>query len=295
LNTPRLTIVLPLKGRQLFTLRFLWHADSEKLPYRFVIADGQVAPKLASLLENSRELFPNLDIDYVRYPDDADFGHYFRKIADALHRVRTPYVMLADNDDFLVFTGLERSMDFLDAKLDYVCCGGGIAGFALYSPAHDGLVGPFNQFTYRYAARDRSFDAGLSSSAERLVSGFNNSWSYYAVFRSAALLEIWQDVVQIDFSDLQLLEIFCAMRTLTLGKARSDPATVAYLRQYWTSLRSAFPNDWVHHLLRSRFSTDFGTMVGRVSGVVASSDDCDEANIAERKLRDARRYKANAA
>ena len=31
-----------------------------------------------------------------------------------------------------------------------------------------------------------------------------------------------REIEQIDFSDLQLHELFCAMRTLTLGKARSD-------------------------------------------------------------------------
>jgi glycosyltransferase domain-containing protein len=284
LITPRLTIVLPLKGRQLFTLRFLWHADREKLPCRFVIADGQVDPKLAILLENSRELFPNLDVDYVRYPDDIDFSHYLRKMAEALRRVRTPYVMLADNDDFLACTGLERSIDFLDANPDYVCCGGGIAGFAVYSrpdASLGGVLGHLNQLTYRYMPYDRSIDVASPSATERLALGLRNSWSYYAVFRAPALQTIWDEVVEMDLSDLQLLEKFCAMRTLTFGKARSDPSTIAYFRQYWTSLRSAFSKDWVHHLLRNRFSTDFANIVERISDAAAKVDGRDKEAIAE--------------
>ena len=129
----RLTIILPLRGRPLFTLRFLWHANAARLPYKFIIADGEVRQELSHLLENSAKLFPDIDVEYIRYPDDTDFGRYFAKMTDALQRVQTPYAMLADNDDFLALTGLERSLDFLDANPDYVCYGGGIGGFAVYS------------------------------------------------------------------------------------------------------------------------------------------------------------------
>lgn len=282
--TPRLTIVLPLKGRHLFTLRFLWHANKARLPYRFLIADGQVHPAIAQLLESSHEHFPELDIEYIWYPDDVDFSHYYAKMADALSRVRTPYAMLADNDDFLAFSGIERGLDFLDATPDYVCCGGGLAGFSVYSGLHDpndGLAGPFNRFAYRYTHLDHSDDFSSPSSVERLREGSRNWWSYYAVFRTDALATICREIVDIDFSDLHLHEFFCAMRTLTLGKARSDASTIAYLRQYGTSLRSSFKKDWVHHLLRSRFTSDFNAMIDRISAIAGATDGVDPAPVAE--------------
>ena len=112
LDMPRLTIILPLKGRYLFTLRFLWHANRARLPYPIVIADGQVRPALAKILENSREHFANLDVTYLRYPDDIDYHSYLFKMVDALRRVKTPYAMLADNDDFIARAGTERSLEF---------------------------------------------------------------------------------------------------------------------------------------------------------------------------------------
>ncbi len=284
----RLTIVLPLRGRPLFTLRFLWHANAARLPYRFIIADGEVRSELSHLLENSAKLFPNIDVEYIRYPDDTDFGRYFAKMTDALQRVQTPYAMLADNDDFLALTGLERSLDFLDANPDYVCCGGGIGGFAVYSrnaPQLRGLCGPLNKLAYRYMPYDRSLDLDSPLVAERLSQGLRNSWSYYAVFRSSALQTIWREVAELDLSDLQLHEKYCAMRTLTLGKARSDPATISYLRQYWTTLRSAFSKDWVHHLVRSRFNTDFTAVLGRISDQAAAADGENRDVVAE-NLRD---------
>jgi glycosyltransferase domain-containing protein len=281
---PRLTIVLPLKGRHLFTLRFLWFANKLRLPYRFVIADGQVHEGLAQLLEDSRKLFPALDIDYVRYPDDSDFRRFFAKIVDALARVTTRYVMLADNDDFLVPAGIERSLDFLDAHADYVCAGGGIAGFSVYARNSEPLarlVGPLNKFTRRYAPNDRPIDLGSASAMERLTQGLRISWGYYAVTRTPVSLKIWREVLEMNLSDLQLHERFCALRALSIGKARSDPTTVAYIRQYWTSSASAFTKDWAHHLVRSRFSTDFAGIIDRIAAQVAASDSIDAGAAAD--------------
>jgi glycosyltransferase domain-containing protein len=285
---PRLTILLPLKGRQLFTLRFLWYANASRMPYRFLLADGEVRPALAQLLVNSKDIFPNLDIEYVQYPDDVDFPRYFVKMHDALRRVRTPYVMYSDNDDFLVPGGIERSIDFLEKAPDYVCSGGGIAGFSVFTPAHmpnPGLVGPFNQFAFRYAAEDRSLDLGQQSVAERMIAGAQYSWAYYGVYRTPVLETIWRELVELNLSDLMLHEWFGGLRTLTLGKARSDPAVIGYMRQYWTSMRSAFPGDWVHHLLRSRFTIDFTAIMDRLSMAAADADGGDAAEIAERLRR----------
>lgn len=279
-----LTIVLPLKGRDPFTLRFLWHANRAKLPYRIVAADGQVNPALAQILARSRDHFPDLDVEYVRYPDDVDFSRYFAKLSDAIGRAGTPYVMLADNDDFPVRSGIERSLKFLQANPDYVCCGGGLGGFSVYAGLRDplgGLLGRLNRLAYRYTVFDRSEDFGSDSVAERLRRGSRNWWSFYAVFRQPALATILREVVEIDFSDLQLFELFCAMRTLTLGKARSDGSAIAYLRQYGTSQRSSFKHDWVYHLLRSRFTSDFDTMIGRISQLAAGQDGVAAEPIAE--------------
>lgn len=282
--TPRLTVVLPLKGRHLFTLRILWHANEARLPYRFLIADGAVHPEMAQLLENSTKIFPHLDIEYIRYPDDVNFSRYYAKMYDAVERVETPYAMLADNDDFIALTATEQSLDFLDAHPDYVCCGGGLAGFSVYAGLNDpdgGLLGRLNHYAYRYTVHDRSVDFGSSSAVERLRQGSRNWWTYYAVFRKPALATICREIVEIDFSDLQLHELYCAMRTLTLGKAYSDASGIAYLRQYGTSAQSAYKKDWVHHLLRSDFTEDFNAMIDRIAAQSATADGVEPAPVAE--------------
>jgi glycosyltransferase domain-containing protein len=278
--TPRLTIVLPLKGRYLFTLRFLWHANKARLPYRFLIADGQVHPVLARVLENSGEHFPNLDLQYIRYPDDRDFSCFFAKMADALGRVTTPYAMLADNDDFLAFGGIERALDFLESNADHVCCGGRVAGFSVYSGLSNpsrGLRGRLNRLYNYYHAEDVS----SPFVAKRVRQAGLKLWIYYAVTRTEALAAICREIAELDFSDLLVHEVFHVMRALTFGKAHSDDTTVSYFRQYGTSLNSSFKKDWVHHLVRSRFTSDIHALVERIAAIAAAADGVDSAAVAE--------------
>lgn len=268
--TSRLTIVLPLRGRHFFTLRFLWHANEARLPYRILIADGQVNEALARHIENHRDAFPHLDIEYVRYPDDTGYSRYFTKMADALGRVRTPYAMLADNDDFLGPHGIEQALDFLDANPDHVAALGQPVGFAAYSGlnARDGGVyGRLNRLrTYPSRA------SAASSTIERLRQAGLSLLIYYSVYRTEALATLWREDREIDFTDLMLHETYHAMRTLTLGKVRANAATITYYSQIGTSTSSDPMRNWVGHLLRSRFTVDTAEMVKRIAGAEAGAN-----------------------
>lgn len=271
---------MPLKGRRLFTFRFLWHANKLQLPYRFLIADGQVNEAVARRLENSREAFPNLDIEYVRYPDDIDYSRYFAKMSDVMQRVRTPYVMHADNDDFLGFNGIEKALDFLDAHADYVCARGHQVTFSVYSgigASPGSISGKFNRL---YCDND-STDMDTPSAAERLRQGGLCHRLYYAIYRSVALARIWQDIVEIDFSDLMLHEDFFALRVLTLGKARINTETISYYGQAGTGISYQPLRDWVSHLLRSRFTSDAHAAIELIASAAAQDDGASANAIAE--------------
>jgi glycosyltransferase domain-containing protein len=249
----RLTIVLPLKGRHLFTFRFLWHANRLRLPYRLLIADGQVNEAVGRCLDNSRNDFPELDTEYVRYRDDVDYGCYFTKMADVMQRVRTPYAMLAENDDFLGVDGIEQSLDFLDANKDYVCARAHQLNFGVYSGLGDRygrVCGKLNHFSLHRECKT----VAAPTVTERLHTGGLCHPVYYAVFRTPALLRIWREIAEINFSDLMLYENFFALRALTLGKLNTNLETISYYSQDATSITHAPLRDWAGHLLRSRFT-----------------------------------------
>jgi glycosyltransferase domain-containing protein len=277
--SPRLTIVMPLRGRNLFTLRFLYYADRMRMPYRFLVADGLVHPRLAEVLENSRQYFPNLDIEYIRYPDDKDFAHFFNKMADVLGRVTTSYVMIGDNDDFIMPAGLEKAVEFLNGNSDFVGYSGRILSFSTYSGLADptqGLRGRLNRLFMCYKLRD----AGQTAVLERFRDSMSGLWPYYAVMRTEALATVCREIAELSFSDLQVHEAFHVLRVLTMGRVRMDGASATLNRQFGTSLNASFKKDWVHHLVRSRLTQDIEALVSRI-GDAAVAAGADPATIRE--------------
>jgi len=278
---PRLTIVMPMKGRRLFTFRFLSYANYLKLPYRFIIADGFVDESAATYLENSRQAFPHLDVEYVRYPVDTNYTRFFAKMSDAMSRVRTPYVMQADNDDFPGFYGIERALDFLDAHYDYVCARGHQLTFTIYSHlggSPGAISGRLNSMEWDNDAVEASEPTG----AERLRQVGLCHRFYYAIYRRDVLALIWREMAEIDFSDLMLHEDFFGLRVLTLGKAHFDPATISYYSQAGSGISFQPMQDWAAHLLRSRFTSEANEIIERIG--LAVSDGNIEAAVQMREF-----------
>jgi glycosyltransferase domain-containing protein len=271
---------MPLKGRHLFTFRCLWHANELRLPYRFLLADGMVDEEVSRLLQDSRSSFPHLDIEYVRYPDDTDYSRFWAKMVDAYARVRTPYVMNMDNDDFAGRWSIERALDFLDAHPDFICARGRSMDFTVLpwsGGTYGSLCGRFN----RLATNHNYKDVTAATPAERLREGELFHAVYSAVFRTEAAALIWTEIADINFSDLMLQENFVALRTLTLGKVHIDKKSVSKYSQSDTGISHQLARNWGSHLLRSRFTSDAHAMIECVASAAAEADGADAARVAE--------------
>ncbi len=211
-----LTIVCPAFGRPAFTRRFVDHAC--KLPFLLELDEGERLPA----------------------------QEYFVKVRDAVHRVNTPYAMLADNDDLPTqFVG--RCCSFLDNQPEYVCCSGRIQGFHMWP---DKVAGPHTAVTGQYAPYDTPVDYDQHDISDRVLAGFANSWSYYGVYRTEALRQIWHEVCELNLTNLQVHEKFCAMRTLTLGRARCLPFFTSIYRQLGTSQGAQWQSSGGHDMLK---------------------------------------------
>src|SRR5258708_8305960 len=125
---PSIAVLLTLKDRAEFTMRWMSCLDQVRFPYRVLIADGGEDERVPRILAD-RSSFPNVDFEYIRYPYDRGYADYYAKIADALSRVRTPFVAMADNDDFFIVSGLEKAIRFLGDHPDHVACRGQSALF----------------------------------------------------------------------------------------------------------------------------------------------------------------------
>ena len=277
---PRLTIIMPLKGRHLFTFRCLWHANDLRLPYRFLLADGMVHEEVARRFDDSRSVFPHLDIEYLPYSDDTDYSRFWAKMVDAYARVRTPYVMNMDNDDFAGRWSIERALDFLDANPDFICARGRSMDFSVL-PRSDGAYGSLCGKLNRLATNHNYKDVTAATPAERLREGGLLHAVYSAVFRTEAAALIWREIADINFSDLMLQENFVALRTLTLGKVHIDKKSISKYSQIDTGINHHLARNWGSHLLRSRFTSDARAMIERIASAAAEAYGADAASVAE--------------
>src|SRR5688572_7356273 len=131
-----LTVLLPVKDRAPFTIRWLSYANEIRFPFKVLIADGSSDDSTGRVL-GFKAHFPNVDYEYVRYPHDDTYSRYYAKMAEAAARVTTPFVAIGDNDDFFVVNGLRESVRFLADHLGYATCGGQCAIFWMTPPAAD--------------------------------------------------------------------------------------------------------------------------------------------------------------
>ncbi len=279
----RLTVLLTLKGRDLYTLRWLWHANRVGLPFPIVIADGKVNPVIARLIEDPAA-FPNLQIEYRRY-NDLTFRDFYLKVQDAVSSVKTPYVMMSDNDDFLLPSGIIKSLDSLDRSLNYVSIGGGIGHFESMSESHQplNLNGKIAKFWYQQSRAYQSYDLEKQSAVGRAVEAYAGFLTVcYNVFRTETLRKITDEMAQFNFQRLDNSELYFILRTATLGNVKSFSSCISYLRQLGTSSNPSRGKDFVVSLSNETFIDEIQRITKHIATIAAKIDGANVEEAAER-------------
>ena len=279
----RVTILLTLKGRDLCTLRWLWHANHVGLPFAVFIADGEVNSTIARLIEDPA-VFPKLLIDYHRY-HDRTLSDFYCKVEDALSQIRTPYVMMSDNDDFLFPSGILRSLDYLECSPDYVSAGGGVGHFEARVEENQllNLHGKVERYWYQQSRAYQSYSLDSSLAAERVCEAYSGFLTVcYNVFRVEALRQIATETAQFNFQRMDNAELLLMLRAATLGKIKSDSSYISYFRQLGTSSNPARGKDFVHSLSAEPYIQEIQTLLKRIAEIVAQADGVEPDGVAER-------------
>lgn len=279
----RVTILLTLKGRHLLTLRWLWHANRVGLPFPVFIADGEVNSTIARLIEDAA-VFPNLLIEYHRY-NDLTFFDFYHKLEDALSKIKTPYVMMSDNDDFLFPSGILSSLDYLEHSPDYVSAGGGIGHFEIRVEENQlrNLHGKVERFWYQQSRAYQSYDLDGPLASERVCEVYSGFLTVcYNVFRVETLRQIMNETVQFNFQRLDNAELFLMLRAATLGKVKSDSSYISYFRQLGTSSNPSHGKDFVSSLSTEPYLEEIQRIVKRIAVIAAQADGVEADGVAER-------------
>jgi glycosyltransferase domain-containing protein len=221
----QLTIVLTLKDRSAFTFRWMRYMNDQRCPYPILIADGGADQAVQADLEQPGR-YPHLRYTYVRFPFDRDYATYYRKFADAVDLVTTPYVLLADNDDFVLFDPLPQCLKFLSTHDAFVACGGKRIVLRLLRPDGEYSDQPTSR-QYHAIADDRPpslvGDTGVERVCTFLAGARRQAWwnSWHHVLRTAAVQRGAAAVRSQNFHDPVTFEIHMHLHWLLTGNYMS--------------------------------------------------------------------------
>ena len=273
----QLTILLTLKDRAEFTRRWMAYAERIRFPFKVLIADGGTDASVPAMLAD-RGHFPNVDYEYLRYPEDTDYRRYYAKIDDALGRVRTPFVAMTDNDDFLVPETLARSVRFLASNPDYASCGGLCAQFWIVPDAADTAPGLLHgsRIDWKVGSLVRSIEASSAvERLERLPISIADPL-FYDVKRIEEARRQFQLIRRLEFSDLFLMEILVHYLTVISGKTKRL-RQLHLVRQHNAPGSSGVEHqkrfgDWMGRMLVESWSGDFAKFLDAASEALAAVD-----------------------
>ncbi len=210
----KLTILLPLKDRHIYTerwLRFNLHDD-----FLYFIADGSFGDENEKIIKQ----WSRKNILYKKFNPDKNILTYIDKMKSSLDEIKTPYVINADNDDFLSRATLMKLISELESSEDLVAVQGRIAFF---SEKNSRFVSFKRHKDHQHLCNITELDA-----LRELVSNFNPFW--YALTRTEVQQNIFSIFERIKLDNAYLAEIFQSAFLLTYGKVGCN-SNISYARQ----------------------------------------------------------------
>jgi hypothetical protein len=241
----KLTIVLTLKDRSDFTIRWMQYMNDQDCPYKILIADGGADKSIERHLQDSKS-YKNLDYEYVRYPYDINIINYYKKLNNICEKVKTEYLLLADNDDFYLIDKIPEYINFLDSNPNYVGCRGASALFSLKSKKGETLNACQGDKYVAILLKEKSIED--KDSISRLSRFFNEIHKYdhwfnwYCVIRKRSIVKSMNILFKYQYYDIVLNEILFALLILHEGKIKVF-RNLFYLRQDGTSQLTARNNE----------------------------------------------------
>jgi glycosyltransferase domain-containing protein len=272
-----LTIILTLKGRDEFTLRWMKYMNAVACPFQILIADGGNSLSLENHLRDYAN-YPNLNYRYLRYPYDETLDDFYRKFVDVLSKVETPYVLLADNDDFYLTDQIPSMISFLDDNKDYEAARGLLVNFEVFSKERESraqVIGNRYSSSLIYAPSIES-----ETSVERITSlcqGFSTFDYYsnwYSVLRTTTFLNIWKQLVTIPNKEVIVLEVLTHVMIVNAGKIKIFEYPF-YLRQSNTSTFGdtlVLENEFLERCLINNSLTGFSYAIDKFVNMKDSSE-----------------------
>lgn len=254
-----LTILLQIRDNNEFTIRWLDFAYKLNCPFEIYIADGSIDNKIEKQLKK-KKFSERLKIYYVYTGYDNDWTKYCSKILVALNNIKTPYILIADNDDFYNFKNIEKCIDNLNLNHEYVSCGGNVVHFNI-------LDGDINGKNIKFNKQDKKpfINDDLLENLKLYLSN-STGGPYYYIHRKKIFKEGWKKNIDLNFRNPRMTELFMELYLLSFGKVNTLPITF-YYRQYGKGIGNSagLSNNFIDEIVKFNWHKDINNIFDMVS------------------------------
>lgn len=212
-----LTLILLVHDNTKFPERWIEYANFIKLPYKIYIADGGKT-NLFNQYINKNLINLNLDIDYIKYDHEKNFTDYYKKSYDILSKVKTPYVLICSDDDFVLPSGIDQALNFLNSNPDYSSARGEILGIKFYKYSNQEKTYGFD---YEITTHSSQVSTNLEHEniEERLFSHLKNfQITFFDIHKTKDLQFAYQKLLELNPEAYILHEFITSGFTVLKGK-----------------------------------------------------------------------------
>jgi len=212
-----LTIVVPLKGRTAFTKRFLKFCHVSRCPFPVLLLDGGGENNLAE------EAMKYDFVKYWRCPYDDNIATFVSKLAYGMSLVKTPYAVMASDDDFFDAAGFVEAVDWLQHHPGWVSICGDVKSFSV---SQDGkTIFPGKSVYTKPSAAGNSPD-------EIIQNCYKHFHSYWHNITKTPVLKATFDLMKTtELDDFKFVSMLQSGLTACFGQVKRNNAISYYYHQ----------------------------------------------------------------
>ena len=212
------TILLTVFNRADYTNKWLDYAELCQIPFKILIADGGNVKDIKKKLNLEKR---KLNISYKKFQFYKNYDFFFEKFYLAVKKIKTKYIYLAEDDDYIFSNTIKNSVKFLDKNNKFSC----VKGINCLGE----LIRNDNKIlslVLRSESPNQVDNSILSKSSDlRLVEYYKNKHTsiYNALHRRDSLLKTFKILGTRNFCNLYITELIFCLSVIYNGKiARTD-------------------------------------------------------------------------
>jgi len=210
-----ITILLTIYNRLDHSIKWLDFAEKQKIPFDIFISDGGNIHNIKKKLNLEKR---NLNIKYRKFKFFKNYKNIYQKYSFAIKHIKTKFVIVAEDDDFINIDGFIKSSNFLLNNKDYGSVKGlNILGEFIYNSSN--LI----SFVLRNEnSSNNDHDLRHKNSEIRLIDFFKkkNFSIFNGLQRTKNLSKVFDFLGKRDFYNLYITELIFVLILVYLGKIK---------------------------------------------------------------------------